>query len=266
MKGFLLIIIAFILPVIQPLCAQEESISPGAVVLDIGHQQTAKGAQSPDRRINEFDFWLKYAGYVKKEVEAAGFPCIITNRSTPPGNKSAGDIIYLNKPDKNGKRYSSTHHPEHIGAGMISADYAIDIKARCVVFLHLNCTTSKWSSKPPTGLVIYNRNQGKELAETVCRALRETLLDKPGGISNAKRGVKAIPRFIGSQPSAGWMNTLDEEKIPAIVFEALYLNSKSHVDFLAKETNAVRLAEVIGSAIVEWLKQGGEIERYRECP
>ncbi len=239
--------------VVCPLLSPAANTSAAPVVLDIGHQQTAKGAQSPDRKINEFDFWKKYAQLVKMEVEAAGYPCIITNRASAPGNKPAGDIVYLNKPDKNGRRYPSTHHPEHIGAGMICADYAIDIKARCVVFLHLNCTTGKWSTKPPTGLIIYNKTQGEQLAERVCQAMRETLLDQPGGIPNANRGIKAIPRFIGSQPSAGWMNTLDEEKIPAIVFEALYLDNKAHVDYLLNEARASTLARIQGKAIVDWL-------------
>ena len=44
---------------------------PGPVVLDIGHQSTATGAKSPDRRVNEYDFWCRYAGEVKAEIEAA---------------------------------------------------------------------------------------------------------------------------------------------------------------------------------------------------
>lgn len=226
------------------------------VVLDIGHQPSAKGAQSPDKRINEFDFWLKHAEHVQRVVKKAGYSCIITNRSTPPGEKAICDVIFLNKPDKNGKRYPSRHHPEHIGAGMTCADYAIDVKARCVVFLHLNCTSNKWSVKPPTGLIIHNKMYGKELAESICEVMREQLLDKPGGISNANKGIKAIPRFIGSQPSAGWMNTLDEEKIPAVVFEALYVNHKQHVNYLSKEENGMKLAECIGAGIVQWLQKG----------
>ena len=141
---------------------------------------------------------------------------------------------------------------------MISADFAIDIKARCVVFLHLNCTTGKWATRPTTGLIIYNKTQGAELAECVCRMFREKLLDKPDGIPNANCGIKPIPRYIGSQPSAGWMNTLDEEKIPAIVFEALYLNNKEHVNYLLSETNAITLAETLGKSIVTWLNNSAE--------
>lgn len=226
---------------------------PGPIILDIGHQQTARGAQSPDYKINEFDFWMKYAAYVRNEIEAAGYPCLITNRSTPPKKQATKDVVFLNKPDKNGKRYPSTHHPEHIGAGMISADNAIDLRARCVIFLHLNCTTGKWTSRPPAGLIIYNKTQGKMLAEHVCEAMRRTLLDIHGEIPNANRGIKAIPRFTGIQPSAGWMNTLDEEKIPAIVFEAPYLDYKGHVDYLRNETKAIKLAETLGKGIVNWL-------------
>ncbi len=222
------------------------------VLLDIGHQSTSGGAQSPDKRINEFKFWLRYAGEVKKYVEEAGFPCVITNRSTPPKTGSDG-VVYMNRPDKNGKRYPSRHYPEHIGAGMVSADYAVDINARCVVFLHLNCIGSKWCSKPPTGLIICNKKHGRAFAESIAGCLRERLLDHEGGIPNADRGIKVLPRFIGSQPSAGWMNVLDEVGIPAAVFEALYLDYRPHVDYIMDDQKAKVLAHTLGEGIVRWL-------------
>ncbi len=234
---------------------------PRPVVIDIGHQYTASGAESPDGKINEYAFWAKYAIEVRKEVEAAGYPCIITNRSEAPAkeplatyNKESG-VVHLNKPDKNAKRYSSTHHPEHIGAGMISADYAIDKNAQCVVFLHLNSVGSKWSTTPPTGLIICNKNHGNALGEAVCEAMRVELLDQPGGMPNAKKGIKVMPRHIGSQSGAGWMNTLDEEKIPAIIFEAVYVNNRGHVNFISDDANARKLARTIGKGVVNWLKE-----------
>ena len=230
------------------------------VVIDIGHQYTASGAESPDGKINEYAFWAQYAIEVRKEVEAAGYPCIIINRSEAPTkeplatyNKESG-VIHLNKPDKNAKRYSSTHHPEHIGAGMISADYAIDQNALCVVFLHLNSVGSKWSTTPPTGLIICNKEHGNALGEAVCAAMREDLLDQPDGMPNAKKGIKVMPRHIGSQSGAGWMNTLDAEKIPAIIFEAVYVNNRGHIDFISKDANARKLARTIGKGVVNWLK------------
>lgn len=239
------------------LCVADETLRP--VVLDIGHQTTASGAQSPDGKINEYAFWSRYAIEVKNVVEKAGYPCMIINRGNAPTkgalaayNKEAG-VIQLNKPDKNAKRYPSTHHPEHIGAGMICADYAIDRNACCVVFLHLNSLGSSWSSKSAAGLIICNKKYGKALAESVCAALRADILDRPGGMPNGGCGVKVLPRYIGSQPSAGWMNTLDEEKIPAIVFEAVYLNNRGHVDFISVDANARKLARAIGSGVVNWL-------------
>lgn len=236
----------------------DETVRP--VVIDIGHQYTASGAESPDGKINEYAFWARYAAEVRKEVEEAGYPCILINRSEVPTkeplatyNKESG-VIHLNKPDKNAKRYPSTHHPQHIGAGMISADYAIDQKACCAVFLHLNSVGSKWSDTPPTGLIICNKNHGNELAESVCEAMRADLLDQPGGMPNGKKGIKTLVRHIGSQSGAGWMNTLDEEKIPAIIFEAVYVNNRGHVKFISDDANARKLARTIGKGIVNWLK------------
>ncbi len=239
---------------------QQPAVGTRPVVLDIGHQSTAGGAQTPDGKLNEFAFWSLHAGKLKEAIERAGYPCIILNRGNAPTKGAAAEaaktagVVFLNRPDKNAYRYSSTHHPEHIGAGMISADKAIDLKARCVVFLHLNSVGKGWSTTPPTGLIICNRKHGHALAESVCTALRNNLLDKPGGIPNAGKGVKVLPRYIGSQPSAGWMNTLDEEGIPAIVFEAIYTNNRGHVAFIQKDANAEKLAHTIAQGIVHWLK------------
>lgn len=247
-----------------------EAVRP--VVIDIGHQYTASGAESPDGKINEYAFWARYAIEVRKEVEAAGYPCILINRSEAPQkeplatyNKESG-VIHLNKPDKNAKRYPSTHHPEHIGAGMISADYAIDQKACCAVFLHLNSVGSKWSDTPPTGLIICNKTHGHPLAEAVCSAMESDILDQPGGMPNAKKGIKVMPRHIGSQSGAGWMNTLDAEKIPAIIFEAVYVNNRGHVKFISDDANARKLARTIGKGVVNWLKVNVPLPLPEEKP
>ena len=224
------------------------------VVLDIGHQSTAGGAQTPDRCISEFSFWMRYAGEVQKVVQEAGYDCILTNRGNPPAKGGTAGVVYMKHPDKNAKRYPSTHYPTHIGAGMICVDYAIDIKARCMVFLHLNCTTGKWSTTPPAGLIICNRVHGHALAESICHSMRAVLLDKPGGIPNAQKGIKVLPRYIGSQPSAGWMNALDEAGIPAAVFEAVYVDNRGHAAFISDDANARKLARTIGAGIVAWLR------------
>lgn len=232
----------------------------GPVVLDIGHQSTSRGAGSPDGRVNEYEFWCMYAGEVKAAIEEAGYRCVVLNRGLAPTKKPlldacrAAGVQQLNKPDKGAVRYPSTHYPEHIGCGMICADHAIDLKARCVVFLHLNSVGSKWSTTPPTGLIICNRKNGHALAESVCAAMRSDILDRPGGMPNAGKGIKVLPRYIGSQPSAGWMNALDASGIPAIVFEAVYVNNRSHVDYICNDANARKLARTIGKGVVNWLK------------
>lgn len=222
------------------------------VVLDIGHQSTSSGAATPDGSLNEYEFWCTYAGEVKSAIEEAGYPCVVLNRGMAPTKKPilaacrAAGVVQLNKPDKGAKRYPSTHYPEHIGCGMVSADYAIDLGARCVVFLHLNSTGHKWQSKSVAGLIICNRKLGSPLAESVCAAMRREL-------PTLSKGIKVLPRYIGSQPSAGWMNALDAAGIPAIVFEAFYVNNRAHVDFIRSDANARKLARTIAAGVVDWL-------------
>lgn len=227
---------------------------PGPVVLDIGHQSTATGAKSPDGRVNEYDFWCRYAGEVKAEIEAAGYSCVVLNRGAAPADKTqaeacrAAGVEQLNKPDIGARRYPSTHYPQHIGCGMVSADRAIDLQARCVVFLHLNSTGSRWVRKAPPGLIICNRLLGNELAEAVCTTMKQ-------GVPEFSQGIRVQPRFIGSQASAGWMNALDAAGIPAVVFEALYVNHRPHVDYICNDAQARRLARTIAAGVVAWLKQ-----------
>ena len=237
-----------------------EQPRPSLVILDIGHQSTARGATSPDQTIDEYAFWCRYAGEVKADIEAAGYRCVIVNRGMAPAAKdlqeacAKADVLQLNHPDKGAVRYSSVHYPEHIGCGMVSADYAIATGARCMVFLHLNSVGRSWSTTPPTGLIICNRRHGRELAERVCEAMQRDILDRPGGIPNGGKGIKVLPRYIGSQPSAGWMNALDEAGIPAIVFEAVYLNNRAHVEFIRRDSGARQLARTIAVGVVAWLK------------
>ena len=232
----------------------------GVVMIDIGHQSTSGGAASPDGKVSEYEFWCTYAGEVKAVIEAAGYPCVVVNRSVAPTKKHvlescrAAGVVQLNRPDKGAVRYPSKYYPQHIGCGMIAADYAIEQKARCMVFLHLNSVSSKWSDTPPTGLIICNRKYGHGMAEAVCATMRSDILDRPGGMPNAGKGIKVLPRYIGSQPSAGWMNALDESRIPAIVFEAVYVNNRAHVDYIRNDANARKLARTIAKGVVNWLK------------
>ena len=61
------------------------------VVLDIGHQNTAGGAQTPDGKLNEFAFWCRYAGEVKQVIEQAGYPCVILNRGNAPAKGTSAE-------------------------------------------------------------------------------------------------------------------------------------------------------------------------------
>ena len=85
--------------------------------------------------------------------------------------------------------------------------------------------------------------------------MRQEILDRPGGMPNAGKGIKVLPRYIGSQPSAGWMNALDEAGIPAIVFEAVYANNRGHVEFIRNDANARKLARTIAEGMVNWLRK-----------
>lgn len=243
----------FLLSLLTTACSLPPAVGGGAVVIDIGHQTTARGAASPDGTINEYEFWCTYAGEVKAAIEAEGYSCVVLNRGLAPDKEPlkaacrAAGVVQLNKPDRGAKRYPSTHYPEHIGCGMVSADRAIDLQARCVVFLHLNSTGRNWVSKAPAGLILCNCKQGRELAGTVCNVLRRKH-------PNLMHGVKVLPRYIGTQPSAGWLNALDAAGIPAIVFEALYVNYRPHVDYLSREAQARQLARSLAAGVVEWLQ------------
>ena len=81
-----------------PACVQQQmqkiAYNSKVVVLDIGHYyeptRGGQGARTPDARygvIEETDFWYRYAGEVKKTVEAAGYTCRICNRGDVPTNR-----------------------------------------------------------------------------------------------------------------------------------------------------------------------------------
>lgn len=230
------------------------------VVLDIGHRFGNEGASSPraveGKRINETSFWYQYSYYTKQVVEAAGYRCIVCNRGDAPKDakmqafaQRAG-VKQLNQKQKDG-RYASVIHKDRYSAGQISADFAIQQHAACAVFLHHNGLDG-WSTKGENAMVLYNRYNGKGLADSLCRAINEEILNH--GLDN--KGKECVPsvRYKASAPSAGWMNACDDSGIPAAVIEATYLSNANHVAFLVKEENARRYAESVGHGIVSFLK------------
>lgn len=268
MKKLLMILSVCLVSLLAGACghaAPEAESAPavpkgGAVVLDIGHHVGAGGASSPDGKVSEFNFWCQYAGDIKAAVEAAGYPCVIINRGKPVQREpmanacKKADVQWLKYPERGGHRYPSRYYPDCIGAGMVSADFAIEQKAVCAVFLHLNSVGSLWSTKPPTGLIICNRHNGRPLADAVCSTMLEKLCDKPGGMPNAGKGCKVIVRDKKEQMSAGWLNACDAAGIPAIVIENVYVNNRGHVDFIKTEAGARKLAATIAEGIISWLE------------
>ena len=230
------------------------------VILDIGHSMQSRGACSPDGKLSECAFWYKNAGEVKREIEAAGYRCIICNRSSAPTRepyasyaKEAG-VVHLNKPDT-GVRYPSKYFPTRIGAGMVSADFGIEQKPACMVFLHLNSVGNGWQKGHIPGLVIYNRRHGQALGESLRRAFETELYDsRAGGMPQGGKGCRAITRFRKEETAAGWLNALDDAGIPAAVTEAIYVSDRAHVDYISTPGGACRAAHAVAQGIISWLR------------
>lgn len=229
------------------------------VILDIGHSVKDKGATSPDGKLSETVFWYRNAGEVKREIEAAGYRCIVCNRGNAPTQeplatyaKQAG-VVHLNRPDKGGVRYPSKYFPDRIGAGMISADFGIEQKPACMVFLHLN-STSGWLKSPIAGLIIHSRVHGKGLGEALQRAFNQELFERPGGVSNGGKGCRTIIRYRKEETASGWLNALDDAGIPSAVIEALYVNNRAHVAYMLTEAGGKKVAHTVALGIINWLR------------
>ncbi len=227
------------------------------VILDIGHSMQSRGATSPDGKLSECAFWYKNAGEVKRAIEVAGYRCIICNRSSAPTHepyasyaKKVG-VVQLNKPDT-GVRYPSKYFPSRIGAGMVSADFGIEQKPACMVFLHLN-STEGWLKSPVAGLIIHSRVHGKTLGESLQRAFNEELLDRPGGVSNGGKGCRTIIRYRKEETASGWLNALDDAGIPSAVIEALYVNNRVHAAYLLTDAGGKKVAQTVAHGIINWL-------------
>ena len=233
------------------------------VVLDVGHSLHSAGAISPDGRVRECYFWYRNVCYIVHELERNGVRVVVCNRGKKPKQEpfattaKALPVVHLNDPDT-GKRYPSRYHPEHIGAGMVSADYGISLKPDCMVFLHLNSVGSKWRIGVSQGIVMHNKNCGRALAAALCNRLNKEIFCHESGKGLGSKPCKPIVRENRELGGAGWLNTTDAEGIPAAVIEAFYVDVRSHVDYLSNSANAMRVAHAVAAGIVDWLRARSE--------
>ncbi len=234
----------------------------GTVVLDIGHFVGGEGASAPGAVngtvLRECEFWYRYAGVVKEVVERAGWHCVVTNRGYAPTREPLASIarrtgvIQLRQPDAGGRRSPSRYHPDRVGSGMVSADYAIWKKAACIVFLHLNSSSSRWTSGGSRSVILCNHYNGRALAGSLSRALESEVLNH--GMPNGGKGCAIEVRRVDADRAAGWLNACDDSGIPAAVVEAAFVNNRGHADFLTREAGARAFAQAIGHGIVNFLR------------
>lgn len=233
------------------------------VVLDIGHFIGSGGAEMPGRingvRFSEIEFWYRYCSEVKDTVTAAGFRCEVCNRGNAPkkepllGYALRAGVVHLNHPDSGALRYPSKHNADRVSAGMVSADYAVDRRAACAVFLHHNSGSGSWTTGASHGVIIYNKHNGEGLADALVETLNTEILNH--GMDNKGVGCKKLMRCVDADRAAGWMNTCDDFGIPAAVIEAAFLDNKNHAAFLADDANARKYARAVGHGIVKFLQK-----------
>ena len=243
----------------------------GAVVLDIGHFIGGDGASTPGlvqgKRLTECTWWYQYAYEVKRVVEQAGYRCVVINRGhAPTAEPTAGyarraHVLHMNRPDAGSQRYPSRYFPDRVGAGMVSADYAIWRRASCAVFLHHNSGSSRrWTRGASPSIIICNKYNGAALANSLCQALNTEVLNH--GMPNGGRECRAEVRSVDAARSAGWMNACDDAGIPAAVIEAAFLNNREHAEYLAQDANARHYARAVGHGIVNFLRRHGHAPRH----
>ncbi len=244
---------------------------PGAVILDIGHCAEAQGATMPSaingKRYTETAFWYQYAPYVKRVIERAGYRCTICNRGYMPDEEplrsyaKRARVIHHRRPDLGGERRASLYHPDRVGSGIISADYAVWRRAACIVFLHHNSSSSRrWSYGGSPSVVLYNRYNGRPLAEAMADRMNSDILNH--GMKNGGMGCRVATRYADASRGAGWLNTCDDSGIPAAILEVAYLNNRNHAAFLVNDANARRYAEAVGQGIVDYLRRSGNARKH----
>lgn len=265
-----------LLLLVGELCAQSQiqnvgAMKGGTVVLDIGHFMGGEGASAPGAVngtiLRECEFWYRYAGVVKEVIERAGWNCVVTNRGFAPTHEPLAGIarktgvVQLRRPDAGGKRTPSRYHPDRVGSGMVSADYAIWKKAACIVFLHLNSSGSRWTSAGRS-VILCNHFNGRGLASSICRALDSEVLNH--GMPNGGRGCSIEVRRVDADRAAGWLNACDDSGIPAAVVEAAFVNNRAHVEYLTRDAGARVFAQAIGHGIVNFLRSGASPRHVRK--
>lgn len=233
------------------------------VVLDIGHWYKpglgGQGARTPDARygaIEECDFWYRYSIYTKKLIEQAGYEVKICNRADTPtapalaqAAREAG-VHQVKTPEPNAV-YRSKHHPHRMAVGMLSADWALDQKPACVVFLHHNSQTDTW--KVYTKGAMYCNAAGGPLAFAMADEMNRSIFDH--GMPNHGETCGVILRNDGRRGGGDWLNTCNESYVPAVITESAFLSNPEHAAFLGKRENAIRYAEAVGRGIVNYLKE-----------
>ncbi len=249
-------------------CAQQQMQRQvrrsNVVVLDIGHychpERGGQGARTPDAsqggELEECEFWYRYVGHVKRVVEQAGYTCVICNRGAAPtqpelaaAGRQAG-VVQLNTPEPTAV-YRSKHHPNRMAVGMLSADFALDQKPGCVVFLHHNSVTDDWS--PYYKGAFYCNESGTKLAQEMAMVMNREILDH--GMPNGGQMCGVVIRSDGRKGGGDWLNTCNESYVPAALTEVAVLSTPEHARFLAQPRNAVRYAEAVGRGIVEYMKK-----------
>ncbi len=243
---------------------------PGAVILDIGHCMGAEGAVMPSavngKRYSEAAFWYEYAPVVKQVIEKAGYRCTICNRGYMPEEEplrsyaKRGGVIHHRRPDLGGARRASLYHPDRVGSGIISADYAVWRKASCMVFLHHNSSSRRWKRGASPSVVLYNRYNGRELAKSIADRMERDVLNR--GMKNGGVGCRIVPRYKDAARGAGWLNACDDSGIPAAILEVAYLNNRNHAAYLTQDANARRYAEAVGRGIVDYMRRYGNKPRH----
>lgn len=241
---------------------QRQARNSNVVVLDIGHyyhpERGGQGARTPDAKygsIEETEFWYRYAIYVKQEIEAAGYQCIICNRGATPTNarlaaagKRAG-VHQINSEVVTGV-YRSSHHPDRMAVGMRSADYALDQKPAAVIFLHHNSNSESWLVCNKGAF--YCNEEGVGLARTMAKVMNTDIMN----VSMPNNGVPCgiVLRNDGRKGGGDWLNTCDDSYVPAVITEVAYLSNPEHAQYLSKHENAVKFSRAIGKGVVTYLK------------
>ncbi len=270
----MMVLLAVLCLVLLASCSSTDAFSgnrgePGAVVLDIGHCVGSEGALMPSaingKRFSETAFWYQYAPCTKRVIEQAGYRCTICNRGYMPEDDPLrsyarkGRVIHLRRPDLGGERRASRYHKDRVASGIISADYAVWRQASCMVFLHHNSTSRRWRKGNPTSVVLHNRYNGRQLAESIAGRMESEVLGRSFG---GGEHCEVAPRYVDASRGAGWLNACDDSGIPAAIIEVAYLNNRNHAAYLTNDANARHYAESVGRGIVDYLRRNGNAPRH----